>query len=303
MKIHSLKHKLTWNQKKQLTGVLFLLPLSVFLAVFIVYPLISVMFYSFFDWNGISQMKFVGTDNYRLLPATEGFWEMAKATVIYAAGVTGLVVLCGFLLALALDKQGKGRINRTLMRFFWFFPCLLSGAIVGIIWRIMFNYNGGLVNFLLNQAGIKSVNWLETYGVTMAAVIIASVWSQIGMCAIIFLAGLQNIPTDMLEAADLDGASELQKKMMIVIPLMAPSITINVITTSIAAFKAYELPYTVSKGLPGYSTRILTQRIYFYSFSTNKYGIASAMSVLLVIVITLISLVQLYVLKKREDIY
>ena len=303
MKTHTSKHKLTWNQKKQLTGLLFLLPLTLFLAAFIVYPLVSVIFYSLFDWNGMSQMKFVGPDNYKLLPSTEGFWEMAKATVIYAIGVTGLVVLCGFLVALALDKRGKWRVNRTLLRFFWFFPCLLSGAIVGIIWRIMFNFNGGLVNFLLNQMGIKIVNWLETYGVTMAAIIIASVWGQIGMCAIIFLAGLQNIPTDMLEAADLDGASEFQKKMKIVIPLMAPSITINVITTSIAAFKAYELPYTVSKGLPGYSTRILTQRIYFYSFSTNKYGIASAMSVLLVIVITLISLIQLYVLKKREDIY
>ena len=303
IKSHLSKRKLTWNQKKHLTGLLFLLPQSAFLAVFIVYPLASVIFYSLFDWNGISQMKFVGADNYKLLPGTEGFWDMAKATVIYAAGVTGLVVLCGFLVALALDKRGKWRLNRTAMGFFWFFPCLLSGAIVGIIWRIMFNYNGGLVNFLLNRMGIKSVNWLETYGVTMAAVIIASVWSQIGMCAIIFLAGLQNIPTDMLEAADLDGASDIQKKAMIVIPLMAPSITINVITTSIAAFKAYELPYTVSKGLPGYSTRILTQRIYFYSFNTNKYGIASAMSILLVIVITLISLLQLFVLKKREDIY
>ena len=303
IKSHLSKRKLTWNQKKHLTGLLFLLPQSAFLAVFIVYPLASVIFYSLFDWNGISQMKFVGADNYKLLPGTEGFWDMAKATVIYAAGVTGLVVLCGFLVALALDKRGKWRLNRTAMGFFWFFPCLLSGAIVGIIWRIMFNYNGGLVNFLLNRMGIKSVNWLETYGVTMAAVIIASVWSQIGMCAIIFLAGLQNIPTDMLEAADLDGASDIQKKAMIVIPLMAPSITINVITTSIAAFKTYELPYTVSKGLPGYSTRILTQRIYFYSFNTNKYGIASAMSILLVIVITLISLLQLFVLKKREDIY
>ncbi len=303
IKSHLSKRKLTWNQKKHLTGLLFLLPQSAFLAVFIVYPLASVIFYSLFDWNGMSQMKFVGADNYKLLPGTEGFWDMAKATVIYAVGVTGLVVLCGFLVALALDKRGKWRLNRTAMGFFWFFPCLLSGAIVGIIWRIMFNYNGGLVNFLLNRMGIKSVNWLETYGVTMAAVIIASVWSQIGMCAIIFLAGLQNIPTDMLEAADLDGASDIQKKAMIVIPLMAPSITINVITTSIAAFKAYELPYTVSKGLPGYSTRILTQRIYFYSFNTNKYGIASAMSILLVIVITLISLLQLFVLKKREDIY
>lgn len=303
MKGYPRKGNLTWNQKKQLTGGLFLFPLILFSAVFILYPLISVIFISFFEWNGISEKIPVGLENYRLLPGTEGFWEMAKATIIYAVGVTLLVVMCGFLVALALDKRGKGRINRNLLRFFWFFPCLLSGAIVGIIWRIMFNYNSGLINFLLNQIGVESVNWLETYGVTMAAVIIASVWGQIGMCAIIFMAGLQNIPTDMLEAADLDGANDFQKKTKIVIPLMAPSITINVITTSIAAFKAYELPYTVSKGLPGYSTRILTQRIYFYSFSTNKYGIASAMSVLLVVVITLISLIQLYVLKKREDIY
>ena len=174
---------------------------------------------------------------------------------------------------------------------------------MGIIWHIMYNYNSGLINYLLNAIGLESVNWLETYGVTMLAVIVASVWIQVGMCAIIFLAGLQSIPRDMLEAAELDGTNRWQRETKIVLPIMAPSITINVITTSIAAFKAYELPFTVSNGLPGYSTRLLTQRVYFYSFETNKYGIASALSVLLVIVITVVSLLQLIVLKKREDIY
>ena len=91
IKSHLSKRKLTWNQKKHLTGLLFLLPQSAFLAVFIVYPLASVIFYSLFDWNGMSQMKFVGADNYKLLPGTEGFWDMAKATVIYAAGVGSFV--------------------------------------------------------------------------------------------------------------------------------------------------------------------------------------------------------------------
>ena len=295
--------QMAWQRKRTITGILFLLPFLAITCVFILYPLYNVIRYSFFEWNGIGKARFVGLDNYRMLPTTEGFWTMAQATLIYAVGVTALVMVAGYLLALALDKTGRFRINRTLMRVMWFFPCLLSGIIVGIIWHIMYNYNSGLINYLLNAIGLESVNWLETYGVTMLAVIVASVWIQVGMCAIIFLAGLQSIPRDMLEAAELDGTNRWQRETKIVLPIMAPSITINVITTSIAAFKAYELPFTVSNGLPGYSTRLLTQRVYFYSFETNKYGIASALSVLLVIVITVVSLLQLIVLKKREDIY
>lgn len=296
-------HKSTWQRKRTVTGLFFMLPFIAITCIFILYPLYNVIRYSFFSWNGIGKEKYVGLDNYVMLPSTEGFWTMAQATLIYAVGVTAFVVVSGYLLALALDKTGRMHLNRTFMRVMWFFPCLLSGIIVGIIWHIMYNYNSGLINYLLNMMGLGSVNWLETYGVTMLAVIAASVWGQIGMCAIIFLAGLQSISNDILEAAEIDGASKWVKEIKIVLPIMAPSITINVITTSIAAFKAYELPFTVSNGLPGYSTRLLTQRVYFYSFETNKYGVASALSVLLVIVITVISLLQLLVLKKREDIY
>lgn len=281
----------------------FLVPMLVFTSVFILYPLFRVIYYSFFQWNGIGKARFVGLDNYKMLPSTEGFFAMVAATLEYAVGVTVLVVVLGYVVALALDMTGRGRINRTFMRVLWFFPCLLSGIIVGIIWHIMYNYNSGVVNYIFNALGLSSVNWLETYGVTMGAVIVASVWGQIGMCAVIFLAGLQSIPHDILEAAEIDGASSFEKQKDIIFPIMAPSITINIVTTTIAAFKAYELPYTVSNGLPGYSTRILTQRVYFYSFETNKYGIASALSVILIVAISLISIVQLVVLKKREDIY
>lgn len=303
---NTMKNKLrraTWKKHRTLTGVAFLIPMLISTSVFILYPLFRVIYYSFFKWNGIGKEQFIGFDNYRALPSTEGFWAMVVATLEYAVGVTILVVSIGYIVALALDSTGKRRINRTFMRVLWFFPCLLSGIIVGIIWHIMYNYNSGVINYMLNALGLKSVNWLETYGVTMWAVIAASVWGQIGMCAVIFLAGLQSIPRDLLEAAEIDGASGFQKQKDIIFPIMAPSITINIITTTIAAFKAYELPYTVSNGLPGYSTRILTQRVYFYSFETNKYGIASALSVLLVIAICLISILQLIVLKKREDIY
>lgn len=297
------KRHAAWRRHRTLTGVAFLIPMLVFTSVFILYPTYRVIYYSFFKWNGIGKERFIGLDNYKMLPSTEGFMAMVAATLEYVVGVTVLVVVIGYLVALALDTTGKGRVNRTFMRVLWFFPCLLSGIIVGIIWHIMYNYNSGVINYILNMLGLKSVNWLETYGVTMGAVIVASVWGQIGMCAVIFLAGLQSIPHELLEASEIDGASSFQKQKDIVFPIMAPSITINIITTTIAAFKAYELPYTVSNGLPGYSTRILTQRVYFYSFETNKYGIASALSVILIVAISLISIVQLIILKKREDIY
>lgn len=297
------KRHAAWRRHRTLTGVAFLVPMLVFTSVFILYPTYRVIYYSFFKWNGIGKERFIGLDNYKMLPSTEGFMAMVAATLEYVVGVTVLVVVIGYLVALALDTTGKGRVNRTFMRVLWFFPCLLSGIIVGIIWHIMYNYNSGVINYILNMLGLKSVNWLETYGVTMGAVIVASVWGQIGMCAVIFLAGLQSIPHELLEASEIDGASSFQKQKDIIFPIMAPSITINIITTTIAAFKAYELPYTVSNGLPGYSTRILTQRVYFYSFETNKYGIASALSVILIVAISLISIVQLIILKKREDIY
>lgn len=295
---------MSWEKKKKISGLMFLIPITIVEFLFILVPLFNIIWYSFHDMSGYSpSAAFVGLDNFKILPTTEGFAEMVGATIVFSIGVTCSVVVMGYLLALALDAHGPRRINRSFLRVLWFFPCLLSGVIVGVVWRIMYNYNSGVVNYIIHALGMTKVNWLETRGVTMGAVMVAQIWSMLGLTTVIFLAGLQNISSDLLEAAALDGASYRQKQLHVVLPLMAPSITINVLTTNVAAFKAYELPYTVSQGLPGYSTRMLTQRIFFYSFTTNKYGVAAALSVLLIAVITVLSLLQLYVLKKREGVY
>jgi ABC-type sugar transport system permease subunit len=293
-----------FEKRRTLTGLILLFPAALFCVIFIVVPLVNVINYSFHEWNGISShMEFVGLRNYMMLPSTEGFKTMFVWTIVYAIGVTVLTVVISFLVALALDKNGKFVLNRTFLRTLWFLPCLLSPAVVGILWHIMYNYNNGIVNSILKKLSLQPVNWLETYGVTNIAVIIATVWTLIGLCAVIFLAGLQSIPNELFEAADIDGATSKHKLLYITIPMMAPSITINVLTTSITAFKMYELPLLVSQGLPGYSTRLLTQRIYFFGFFTREYGIGSAMSVMLVVIITGISLLQFFYLKKREEIF
>ena len=299
------KSKMSQLQKNQrTTGFFFIIPSLALCFIFMLIPLFDVIRYSFTDWDGLTKSyNCVGFKNYLHLHELEGFGEMMVATVTFAVGMTVITVLIAFLAALALDKKGKGRLPRGLMRALWFFPALLSGAVVGILWRIMYNYQNGVINSIITSVGLDKVNWLETRVVTNIAIIIGAAWIQIGLCVVVFLAGLQSIPQDLYEAAAIDGATPRQQLKHVTIPMMASSITINVITTTIAGFKAYELPYLISNGLPGHSTLLLTQRINFLGFQAYDYGRGSALSVVLLVIIALISLAQLIVLRKREDIF
>lgn len=300
-------------QKRKLIGLerthtracrLMLIPAFILCFAFVIIPLIEVVRYSFTDWDGIQPtMNNVGFQNYRNLPQMEGFKDMLVATFTFAIGMTIITILASFTTALALDKKSRGRLPRNLTRALWFIPSLLSGTVVGILWHIMYNYHNGVVNTVLKTIGLNRVNWLETYGVTNIAIIVAAAWVQIGMCIIIFMAGLQSIPQDVYEAATIDGATGRKKLFNITLPMMAPSLTINIITTTIGAFKAYELPYFISKGMPGYSTLLITGRISFYAFTAGKYGFGSALAVVLILIIAIFSLVELVIMRRLEDIY
>lgn len=293
------------ERQRFFTGLLFVLPSALLVAVFVLVPCFDVIYYSFTDWNGVatSPKIFVGLKNYKTIISSVGdFSTMMIATLVFALGMTVLTILISFAAALALDKKGKGRVSRGFLRSAWFFPTLLSGTVVGVLWRIMYNYNNGMINKIIVQCGGQPVNWLETVGLTNFAIIAAATWARLGICVVIFMAGLQGISPDLYEAAAIDGATERQQRKFITIPLMAPSITINMLTTSIAAYKSYELPYLISQGRPGQTTLLLSQRITFYAFQTMEYGRSSALAVCLIAIITIISLIQLAVMSKKEDI-
>ena len=228
MKRSSRAGRLTQLERNQrTTGIFFILPSLVLCAIFMVVPLINVIRYSLTDWDGLSKTyNFVGLYNYMHLHEIEGFGEMMLATVTFAIGVTAITIIVSFLAALALDKRGRDRLPRGLMRALWFFPALLSGAVVGILWRIMYNYNNGVINKIITSAGLPAVNWLETRGVTNIAIIIGAAWVQIGLCVVVFLAGLQSIPQEMYEAAMVDGASRLQRLWHITVPSIRMTIAI-----------------------------------------------------------------------------
>ena len=294
----------TRERKRFLTGLLFILPSALLVAIFVLIPCFNVVYLSFMDWNGLttSAKTFAGLQNYVKLTTMDGFGTMMIATLTFALGMTILTIFVAFVAALYLDKKGKGRIPRGFLRSAWFFPTLLSGTVVGVLWRIMYNYNNGLINKIIVKCGGEPVNWLETVGLTNFAIIAAATWARIGICVVIFMAGLQGISQDLYEAAAIDGATERQQRRHITIPLMAPSITINMLTTSIAAYKAYELPYLISQGRPGRSTLLISQRVTFYAFEAMDYGRSSALAVVLIIIITIISLLQLVFMRKKEDI-
>ena len=304
-KIKTPKKSKSYLQQRINQGTLFCVPAIVLTALMVVAPLIYVVYLSFHDWNGSIKKEpvFVGLEKYINLPKTVGFADMLKFTLFFAIVVTFLVVGISLVMAFALDKPKGKHVNRSFLRACWYVPALIGGTAVGIVWRIMYNYNNGIMNELVKMMGGQPVNWLETIGVTNWAVIVAQVWVMMGMCIIIFLAGLQSIPQELYEAATIDGATAMQQRMKIAIPMLAPSITINFITTSISAFKAYELPYTISKGLPGYTTHLVTQMIRQATFDSMDYGRGAALSVLLLVIIFAIQLIQLVVLQKREEVY
>ena len=143
------------------SGLIFILPSVILCLLFMIWPLIEVIRYSFTDWNGVAPTyNYVWFENYKKITQIDGFKEMMIATVTFAIGTTILTIVISFIIALALDKKGKGYLPRGLMRSLWFLPALLSGTVVGMLWRIMYNYNNGVINKMLVAAGAEPINWL-----------------------------------------------------------------------------------------------------------------------------------------------
>ena len=285
-------------------GNLFLIPALLFTTALMTVPLIYVIYLSFNKWNGskAETPQFVGFANYLKLWDMAGFKDMASFTILFSVAVTALTVILSLLLAFALDTPTDRKyVNRSFLRSCWYVPTLIGGMAVGIVWRIMYNTNNGIINAILAVFGIEKIDWLQTHGVAGVAVIIAEVWVMLGLNIVIFLAGLQGVPQELYESAELDGATKFQKKLYVTIPQIMPTITVVMISTSIASFKAYELPYTITQGMPGYSTRLVTQMIQEYSFQDLKYGAGAALSVILTILIIIIQLIQLVLLNKKEE--
>lgn len=283
--------------KKNAVGWLFILPSLTVFTLFMFLPILLGFWYSLTDYTGLSKsMAFIGLDNYLKMFHDRYFRVSVKNNCIYAILFSALTMVISLFLATMLHHLTRGR---KLFRTLFFLPYISSMVSVAIIWKMIFNPNGGPLNSILSQLGIASPpQWLASTTWALYAVIIVSVWKSCGYYMLIFLAGLQNIPDSLYESAALDGAGRLQQYFKITLPMISPTIFLNMVLVTISSFQVFDLVNVMTEGGPGMSTNVLSYRIYYEGFKRMHMGYASAIAWFLFGIILVITILQFAVQKR-----
>jgi multiple sugar transport system permease protein len=276
------------------TAVPFILPSFLGFFIFLVFPIIIAFFISFTNYKGsFAKMKFVGLHNYKLLFFDGKFWQSVSVTLTFVFICIIFQLLLGFIFAIILNKNIKGRV---LFRSVFFLPVVLSSVAVCISFLFIFHPSQGPVNNFLKSFSLSPCPWLSDKSTALLTIIIVFVWQSFGYYMIIFLSGLQSINYSLYEAADIDGATEMNKLFYITIPALSPIIFFSLIIAVINAFKAFDHIYIMTGGQygggPAGATRVLAFDIYQNGFLFWQIGYGAAESVILFIIILLITIIQ-----------
>ncbi|MDX2972287.1 carbohydrate ABC transporter permease [Kribbella solani] len=276
---------------KKLGWVLFfLLPSAIPLTVFTLVPMVSSLWVSLHKWNLISPMQWVGLDNYTNLLGDPMTRRVFLHTLIYVAGYLPLVYAGGLGLALVLNQRLKGR---AFLRATYFLPVVTSWVVVALVWKWLLNPANGLVNQILGALGLGQPGWWTDPHWALPAVILSSAWKDLGFVMVILLAGLQAIPSDVHEAALVDGANGWQRFWRITLPLLSPSTFFVVVISLINGFQVFDQVYVMTAGGPSGSSQVVVGQIYDLTFRYGRAGEASALSWILFAVILVITVFQI----------
>jgi multiple sugar transport system permease protein len=267
----------------------FILPSLLPLLLFTVGPMLGSMAISTLDWNLISSPEFVGADNYTELAGDPAFRAALWHTLQYLVGYLPLVFVGGLALALMLHRGLKGV---ALFRSIYFLPVVTSWVVVALVWRWLLNPTGGVVNAGLAGLGISGPGWWTDPLWAMPSIILASAWKDLGFVMILFLAGLQSIPSELEEAATVDGAGAWRRFRHITLPLLSPSSFFVVIISLINGFQVFDQVYVMTGGGPAGATTVVVEQVFTNAFRYGRMGYASAASWVLFVIILSITLVQ-----------
>lgn len=274
---------------KPWTPYLYLLPTMIVLGLFIFYPLFRAVGFSFTSYNLLSAPKWIGLENYVRLFQSPDFYRAFFNSLKYFLVVVPMLVFLPLLIAVAAnDRSLKGV---TGFRTLFYFPVVTSMVVAGIIWKWMYTERG-ILNYLfvdLLHLADQPVQWLVNPNVALYAVMVVTVWKGLGYYMVIYLAGLQSISADLYEAATIDGASRFKQLIRITIPLLAPTMAVVAIMSSMAAMKVFDEVYVMTGGGPYGSTRTMVFEIYDMAFDKLSFGYASALGVVLFLILFIFS--------------
>lgn len=267
---------------------LFVLPWVIGFLAFTLIPMVYSFVISFTNWNGHSAMDFKGFTNYiNIFTKDKTFWLALKNTFVYILISVPLNTAFSILLASLLNKRLPGT---NLFRGIFYLPTICTGVAMYITWTYLLNGTNGYINVILETLGIQGRNWLGEISTAMPSIIFMEMFN-IGTAMTIILAGLQDVPRDFYEAADLDGASPLQKFFKITFPMISPVVFFNVLMAIIKGLQIFTQPYVMTGGGPAQSTFVYGLYLYNTAFSYGKFGYASALAWVLFVIIVIITLV------------
>ncbi|PLR76292.1 sugar ABC transporter permease [Bacillus sp. V3-13] len=282
--------KSTVIRRNRLIAYAFLLPNIIGFLVFIFIPVIASFLMSFTSWNGFGNIEFIGLENYKTLVYDPNFRISFVNTILFTLISVPATLFLSILVAVALNR---GIRFLKLFRTAVFLPYVTATIAVGAVWQLIFNPTMGPVNGFLMRFGVENLpGWLSSPNWALVSVSIVYIWHSIGYYMILYLAGLQNIPDDLYEAADLDGAGPIAKFFNVTLPMLSSVIFFTMIIGVINSFKVFDLIYTLTGGGPGRSTHVLVYDIYNTAFKQFEYGYASAMAYVLFLIILIFTFFQ-----------
>ncbi|UFT98670.1 sugar ABC transporter permease [Radiobacillus kanasensis] len=273
-------------------------PAVLLVCIFILYPFGKGIFISFTNWNGFSQtFDYIGLDQYKRMLADSDTWLVVKNTLIYGIGSTLFQNIVGLLYALLLNQSIKMKaFTRTVV----YLPVIISPLIMGYIWYFFFAYQGGALNDVLLLLGLDKINSLGNPDMNIWIIVFVNTYQFVGIAMIIYLAGLQSIPRDFYEAAQIDGSTPWQQFKNITLPLLMPSITINMVINIIGGLKLFDIVIALTGGGPGNASQSMSTFMYDLYFSRQDAGYAATQGVLMAIIILILSITALVFFKRKE---
>jgi multiple sugar transport system permease protein len=283
------KLHLSLNTREQIAALLFILPWIIGFLIFTVGPMIASLYYSFTEYNVMQPPEWIGGSNYSKLFKDELFFQSLKVTIKFAVLALPLNLVFGYLIAVLLNQKIPG-VN--LWRTIYYLPSVISGVAVAILWMRIFNPRLGWLNHFLQIFEIKGPGWLQDPQWAVPSLVIMSLWS-VGGAMIIYLSGLQSVPTSLYDSAKIDGANVLQEFVHITLPMTSPVIFFNLVMGLISTFQYFTQAYTTSGGTggPARSTMFYNLYLYLSAFLYSEMGYASAMAWVLFILVLILTVI------------
>lgn len=286
------------RRKNAMIEFLLIVPALALYFVFVVYPLFGGIFYSMTDWDGVRRtFHFIGLQNYINIMHDKFVLEPMRNTFIYAFFNTIFLNILGLLMAIGAESVRRGR---NIFRALLYIPSVLSAILVGFVFNFIFDKSIGALG---QQLGIEVManNLLGSKSFALAMGILVTSWKSAGWYMVVYIAGLHNIDQSLYDAASVDGVTGWKRFWYVTFPLLAPSVTINMVLAVERSFKQYDLMYALTGGGPGRASELISMTIYNESFTNKRAGYGTALGVILFLIIVAITLFQMKVLRKREE--